>query len=62
MLSDVNGWDTDAKRMQRLPLFLDGDALLVFSKMDTNDKKDQGKVSKLLKKKEKKKEVLHSFW
>ena len=50
VLSDVNGWDTDAKRMQRLPLFLDGDALLVFSKMDTNDKKDQGKVSKLLKK------------
>ena len=45
VLADVSGWTTDTDAMKRLPLFLEGDAFLVYSKMSANDKKDKSKVA-----------------
>ena len=39
VLADVSGWDTEDKYMSRLPLFLEGDAFLVFTRMSDVDKK-----------------------
>ena len=50
VLAEVSCWDTDDKKMARLPLFLEGDAYLVFSRMPATDKKDKGKVAALMKK------------
>ena len=50
VLAEVSGWDTAEKRMARLPLFLEGDAFLVFSRMQPADQKDQEKVAALMKK------------
>ena len=44
VLAEVSGWDTNAKKMARLPLFLEGDAYLVFSRMPEADRKDKEKV------------------
>ena len=50
VLAEVSGWDTAEKRIARLPLFLEGDAFLVFSRMQPADRKDQEKVAALMKK------------
>ena len=44
VLSNVQGWDNEEKRMKNLPLFLDKDAFLVFSKMPTADQVKENKV------------------
>ena len=49
VLAQVSGWDIDNKKMARLPLFLEGDAFLVFSRMPTADQKDKEKVPALMK-------------
>ena len=46
VLADIQGWDTEVKIMKHLPLFLDGDAFLVYSRMATADKKSKEKVVK----------------
>ena len=48
VLADVAGWDTDEKKMKRLPLFFEGDAFLVFPKMEASDKADKAKVASLM--------------
>ena len=48
VLADVSGWDTEAKYMARLPLFIEGDAFLVFSRMDPADKKKEDKVKDVM--------------
>ena len=42
------GWDTDKKKMKRLLLFFEGDAVIVFSKMEASDKADKAKVASLI--------------
>ena len=39
VLANLQKWDTDVKKMQHLPLFLDGDVFLVFRRMSDADKK-----------------------
>lgn len=48
VLANLQKWDTDAKKMANFPLFLDGDAFLVFTKLSDNQKKDCGEVKKAL--------------
>ena len=48
VLAEVSGWDTEDKYMARLPLFLEGDAFLVFSTMPTADKKKKDKVKDVM--------------
>ena len=48
VLAEVSGWDTEAKMMARFPLFIDGPAFLVFSKMAEGDKKKKEKVQDLM--------------
>ncbi|XP_065182544.1 uncharacterized protein LOC135813373 [Sycon ciliatum] len=43
-LADISGWDDDAKKTKYIPLFLDGDAFLVFSRMADADKKKVDEV------------------
>ena len=50
VLADVSGWTTDDDVMKRLPLFLDGDAFLVYSKLSDTDKKDKKKVKTTMEK------------
>ena len=50
VVAEGSGWDTAEKRMTRLPLFLEGGAFLVFSRMQPADQKDQEKVAALMKK------------
>eukprot|EP00117_Sycon_ciliatum_P011312 scpid18689/ scgid1770/ Gag-Pol polyprotein; Matrix protein p10; p20; Capsid protein p25; Nucleocapsid protein p14; Protease p15; Reverse transcriptase/ribonuclease H p90; Integrase p46 len=50
VIGECSGWDTEEKLMKRLPLFLESDALLVYSKMPTDDKKDKAKVVDVMKK------------
>ena len=38
-LAEISKWDDDDKKTTHLPLFLDGDAFLIFSKMNDADKK-----------------------
>ena len=38
VLARLQKWDTDEKKMNHLPLFLDGDAFLVFRKLSDDDK------------------------
>eukprot|EP00117_Sycon_ciliatum_P045998 scpid93880/ scgid32998/ len=45
VLADVSGWTDEAAMMKRVPLFLEGDAFLVFSKMESTDKKSKDKVA-----------------
>ena len=41
VLARLQKWDTDEKKMMNhLPLFLDGDAFLVFRNLSDDDKKD----------------------
>ena len=47
-LATISGWDTDDKKTKHLPLFLDADAFLVFSKMEDGDKKKMDEVQKKL--------------
>ena len=44
VLASIQGWDTETKRMKSLPLFLDGDAFLVYSRLSATDRKVQGTV------------------
>ena len=44
VLAEVSGWDTDGKKMKRLPLFLEGEAFLVFSKMPGDDWKTRRRL------------------
>ena len=39
VLTTVSKWDSEEDQMNHLPLFLDGDAFLVFSQMSEEDKK-----------------------
>ena len=48
VLAEANGWDTDAKRMAKLPLLLDGAAYTVVDQLSTDDKKDSEKVKDAL--------------
>ena len=48
VLSTISKWDTDAKKMQHLPLCLDGDAFLVFCKLPEDEKKVSDTVKKRL--------------
>ena len=50
VIGECSGWDTEEKLMTRLPLFLESDALLVYSEMPTDDKKDKAKVVNVMKK------------
>ena len=50
VLAELSGWDTDDKKLKRLPLFLVDDAFLVHSKMPSADKADKDKVVALLQK------------
>ena len=50
VLAEVSGWETARKRMARLPLFVEGDVFLVFSRMQPADQKDQEKIAALMKK------------
>ena len=44
VLAEISKWDTDAKKMAHFPLFLEGDAFLVFNKFSADDKKDSNVV------------------
>ena len=44
VLASLSGCSSDDEIMKRLPLFLDGDAFLIYSKMSDTDKKDVDKV------------------
>ena len=44
VLAGINGWDTDTKKAKQLPLFLDGDAFLVFTRMSEEDQKKMDAV------------------
>ena len=46
VLADIQGWDNEDKRMKHFPLFLDGDAFLVYSKMEEAKRKSQDEVCK----------------
>ena len=48
VLAEVSGWDTESKMMARFPLFIEGPAFLVFSKMAEGDKKKKEKVQELM--------------
>ena len=39
-------WDSDEKKMEQFPLFLDGDAFLIFDRMDAADQKKPDEVVK----------------
>ncbi|XP_065196502.1 uncharacterized protein LOC135827994 [Sycon ciliatum] len=49
VLAKIQGWDTAEKRMKNFPLFLDGDAFLVFTRMPADDQKDEEKVNEKMK-------------
>ena len=44
VLANIQGWDTDDKKVKNFPLFLTDDAFLVFSRMPASDQKDKDKV------------------
>ena len=46
VLAAVQKWDSDEKKMDHLPLFLDGDAFLVYTRMSDTDKKKPAEVKK----------------
>ena len=46
VLADIQGWDTETKRMTNFHLFLDGDAFLIYSGMA--DRKQESKVVMLM--------------
>ncbi|XP_065185766.1 uncharacterized protein LOC135816500 [Sycon ciliatum] len=46
VLATINKWDSDEKKMAQLPLFLEQDAFLVFSRMKSDDKKKPDAVQK----------------
>ena len=46
VLAAVQKWDSDEKKMDHLPLFLDGDAFLVYTRMLDTDKKKPAEVKK----------------
>ena len=41
VLADLQKWDTDVKKMQHLPLFLDGDAFLSFGVCQMQTRRSQ---------------------
>ena len=44
VLADIQGWKDDETKLKYLPLFLEGDAFLVFSSLSDADKKSLAKV------------------
>ncbi|XP_065182549.1 uncharacterized protein LOC135813378 [Sycon ciliatum] len=50
VLADIQKWDTEEKRMQHLPLVLDGQAFKVFMSMAEADRKKEATVKALLEK------------
>ena len=50
VLASASGWNTTAKKMDRLPLFLEGEAFLVCSKMSELDKRDADRVTFVMRK------------
>ena len=44
ILASIQGWDSEAKRTKHLPLFLEGDAFLVFTGMAEADKKKEKEI------------------
>ena len=48
VLATIKKWDTEEKKMAQLPLFLEQDAFLVFSRMAADDKKSSAAVKKKL--------------
>ena len=46
VLAAVQKWDSDEKKMDHLPLFLDGDTFLVYTRMLDTDKKKPTEVKK----------------
>ena len=48
VLADANGWDTDEKKMSKLPLLLDGAAYTVVDQLPSADKKKPDKVKAAL--------------
>jgi len=41
---ELQGWDTEAKKLKNLPLYLDGEAFLVWDELSTDEKKSQAAV------------------
>ena len=48
VIGECSGWDTEEKLLTRLLLFFESDALLVYSKMPTDDKKDKKDKAKVV--------------
>ena len=48
VLAEASGWDTNAKKMARLPLLLDGAAYTIVDQLPDADKKDPDKVKTAL--------------
>ena len=46
VLAAVQKWDSDEKKMDHLPLFLDWDAFLIYTRMSDTDKKKSAEVKK----------------
>ena len=44
VLASIQGWDTEGKRTKHLPLFLEGDAFLVYTRMADADKKKEQEI------------------
>ena len=48
VLAEIQGWDSEDKRMKHFPLFLADDAFLVFQGMTASDRKKEDEVCKLM--------------
>ena len=46
--ADIQKWDDDSKKAEKLPLFLDGEAYIVWDELSDADKKDLGKIKEAL--------------
>ncbi|XP_065195653.1 uncharacterized protein LOC135827058 [Sycon ciliatum] len=50
VLADISGWTSTEQQMKRLPLFLEGEAHRVFSKLSETEKRDKDAVRSILRK------------
>ena len=49
VMVEIQGWDDEPKRMKNFPLFLDGDAFLVYQGLAAANRKKRDKITKLMK-------------
>ena len=49
VMAEIQRWDDEPKRMKNFPLFLDGDAFLLYQGLAAADRKKQDEVTKLMK-------------